>query len=230
MSETNDALTGLGNRIALMQALDGLGDDLSKALFALIDIDRFKAIHASLGDEGADQVLRQTARRLQSLKARLFRAGGDSFALLFDEAPREAKAAGDKAVEVCAPPHLVAGRSIFAPVSVGLARGQESDDPLALIKNAELALFAAKRQGGASALVYAPGLEEQEDGAGRRGDIGKRIAPGTGGRVSWRPTTSRSCAWPMDRWPVSRRCYVGVIHRAGWSSRVTSSLIPRRQV
>ncbi len=48
------------------------------------------------------------------------------------------------------PPHLVAGRSIFAPVSVGLARGSDSDDPLALIKNAELALIAAKRQGGAA--------------------------------------------------------------------------------
>ena len=65
----------------MMQALDGLGTDLSKSLFALIDIDRFKAIHASLGDDGADQVLRQTARRLGGLKARLFRAGGDSFAV-----------------------------------------------------------------------------------------------------------------------------------------------------
>ena len=95
LAQSRDELTGLGNRIALMQALDGLGPNLGKALFALVDIDRFKPIHASLGDDGADQVLRQTARRLQGLKARLFRAGGNSFALLFDEAPREAKAAGD---------------------------------------------------------------------------------------------------------------------------------------
>jgi len=164
LSETQDELTGLGNRIGMMQALDGLGTDLSGALFALIDIDRFKAIHASLGDEGADQVLRQTARRLVGLKARVFRAGGDSFALIFAEAPRDTKATGDKAVEVCAPPHLVAGRSIFAPVSVGLARGSDSDDPLALIKNAELALIAAKRQGGNAALVYDAGLEDDAPG------------------------------------------------------------------
>jgi diguanylate cyclase (GGDEF)-like protein/PAS domain S-box-containing protein len=164
LAETQDELTSLGNRIAMMQALDGLGTELSGALFALIDIDRFKAIHASLGDEGADQVLRQTARRLAGLKVRVFRAGGDSFALLFPEAPRDAKAAGDKVVEVCAPPHLIAGRSIFAPVSVGLARGSDCDDPLALIKNAELALIAAKRQGGSAALVYDAGLEDDAPG------------------------------------------------------------------
>ncbi|MBV9549892.1 MAG: GGDEF domain-containing protein, partial [Alphaproteobacteria bacterium] len=159
LAQTRDELTGLGNRIALMQALDGLGTDLSRSLFALVDIDRFKAIHASLGDEGADQVLRQTARRLAGLKARLFRAGGDSFALLFDEAPEGDKAVGDKAVEVCAPPHLVTGRSVFAPISVGLARGSDGDDPLALIKNAELALGAAKRQGGGAAMLYESGLD-----------------------------------------------------------------------
>jgi diguanylate cyclase (GGDEF)-like protein/PAS domain S-box-containing protein len=164
LAEARDDLTGLGNRIAMMQALDGLGTDLSRSLFALIDIDRFKAIHASLGDEGADQVLRQTARRLGGLKARLFRAGGDSFALVFPEMPRDAKAAGDKAVEVCTPPHQVSGRSIFAPVSVGLARGSDGDDPLTLIKNAELALIAAKRQGGGAAMLYESDLDEVAPG------------------------------------------------------------------
>ena len=164
LSQSRDELTGLGNRIAMMQALDGLGTDLSRSLFALIDIDRFKAIHASLGDEGADQVLRQTARRLGGLKARLFRAGGDSFALVFPEMPRDAKAAGDQAVEICTPPHQVSGRSIFAPVSVGLARGSDGDDPLTLIKNAELALIAAKRQGGGAAILYESDLEEVSPG------------------------------------------------------------------
>src|SRR4051812_35701130 len=49
-----DALTGLGNRVALMEALDALGDGFGKSLFALLDIDRFKAIHGALGDAGAD--------------------------------------------------------------------------------------------------------------------------------------------------------------------------------
>src|SRR5690606_34110065 len=61
---------------------------------------------------------------------------------------------------VCTPPHLVASRSIFAPVSVGLARVSDGEDPLALIKNAELALAAAKRQGGGAAMAYETGLED----------------------------------------------------------------------
>ena len=43
--------------------------------------------------------------------------------------------------------------------SIGLATGSQSEDPFALIKNAELALIAAKRQGGACARLYATELE-----------------------------------------------------------------------
>ena len=53
--------------------------------FAILDIDRFKAIHASLGDAGADAVLRHVADRLTKHfegKAEVFRFGGDAFALL----------------------------------------------------------------------------------------------------------------------------------------------------
>ena len=78
-----DALTGLGNRVALMEALDALGEGFDKSLFALLDIDRFKAIHASLGDSGADSILKMAAERLTGLgePAQIFRVGGDSFAL-----------------------------------------------------------------------------------------------------------------------------------------------------
>ena len=54
---------------------------------------------------------------------------------------------------LCNPPHPYDGRSIFAPASVGRAPAARAI-PLALIENAELALVAAKRQGGACALVY----------------------------------------------------------------------------
>src|SRR5258708_9137343 len=80
-----DPLTGLGNRVASMESLDALGENFQGVLFALLDVDRFKAIHASLGDKGADAVLKMIAQRLTGLDetAQLFRVGGDSFALLF---------------------------------------------------------------------------------------------------------------------------------------------------
>jgi diguanylate cyclase (GGDEF)-like protein len=156
-----DALTGLGNRVALMEALDALGDGFDKALFALLDIDRFKAIHGSLGDAGADSILKMAAERLSGLgePAQIFRVGGDSFALLFPNPRRAPQPIGNALAEACGKPYGVGGREVFAPCSVGMATGQQSEDPFALIKNAELALIAAKRQGGACARLYSAELE-----------------------------------------------------------------------
>jgi diguanylate cyclase (GGDEF)-like protein/PAS domain S-box-containing protein len=165
-----DALTGLGNRVALMEALDALGDGFDKALFALLDIDRFKAIHASLGDTGADAILRQVGERLSGLgePAQIFRVGGDSFAFLFASPRRAPQPIGNALAESCSRPYVLGGitdkREVFAPCSIGLATGAQSEDPFALIKNAELALISAKRQGGACARVYSSDLENLAPG------------------------------------------------------------------
>jgi len=160
-SRGQDRLTGLGNRVALMEALDGLNGNFGQLLFALLDIDRFKAIHGSLGDEGGDTILKMTAQRLQGLDnaARVFRVGGDSFAFLFVNPKRAPQPLGNAMAEALGKAYALEGREVFAPCSVGLAAGAQSEDPLALIKNAELALLAAKRQGGACARVYSPEME-----------------------------------------------------------------------
>ena len=156
-----DALTGLGNRVALMEALDALGEGFDKSLFAVLDVDRFKAIHASLGDLGADSILQQLAERLKGLgePAQIFRVGGDSFAFLFANPRRAPQPIGNALAENMSKPYSVDGREVFAPCSIGLAAGAQSEDPLALIKNAELALISAKKQGGACARVYSTELE-----------------------------------------------------------------------
>ena len=157
-----DPLTGLGARPALMDAMAGLGQGLAKAELAMLDLDRFKAIHASIGDAGGDAILLQTARRLNERfgrDARMFRIGGDGFALLFADGGLRAQELGDEMVELCNPPHPYEGRSIFAPASVGVALGES--DPARLLRNAELALSAAKSRGGACALVYDHSLEAQ---------------------------------------------------------------------
>jgi len=157
----SDPLTGLGNRVALMQVLDGLGASLGTVLFAVLDVDRFKAIHASLGDKGADTILRMIAERLTGASgtAQVFRVGGDSFAILFTRPAQSAQAIGNALADACAKAHRLDNRDVFAPCSIGLAAGAQSEDPFALIKNAELALIAAKRQGGACARLYSAELE-----------------------------------------------------------------------
>ena len=161
-----DSLTGLGNRVALMEALDGLGAGLGSALLALMDVDRFKSVHASLGDRGADAILMLLSERLTTLDktARLFRVGGDSFALLYKDSHGEPQALGNALAQACSKPYRVEDRDVFAPVSIGLARGSQGNDPLALFKNAELAMIAAKQQGGACARLYSAELEKLAPG------------------------------------------------------------------
>lgn len=155
-----DTLTGLGNRVALMEELDSLGPRLVEMTFALLDIDRFKSIHASLGDEGGDAVLVALSQRLtKRFKgiAEVFRVGGDAFALVISHP--DAASIGAELVEACSAPFPHAGRNIFAPASVGVAQGSDAEDPLDLLKNAELALIQAKRQGGACARLYSRDFE-----------------------------------------------------------------------
>jgi diguanylate cyclase (GGDEF)-like protein/PAS domain S-box-containing protein len=157
-----DPLTGLGNRVALMEELDRLGAHPKPVAFALLDIDRFKAIHASLGDAGADAVLQHIAERLTkrfSDVAEVFRVGGDSFALLFPKGGGGASAVGAELVDLCASPLVENARKIFAPASVGVATGHDAEEPLDLLRNAELALRQAKRQGGGCARIYSEEMD-----------------------------------------------------------------------
>ncbi|HEV2560845.1 MAG TPA: EAL domain-containing protein [Rhizomicrobium sp.] len=158
----HDPLTGLGNRVALMEELDQLGERLSTVAFALLDIDRFKSIHASLGDAGADDILISIAQRL--LKrftdvAHVFRVGGDAFALLFADGGTGAAAIGADLIDVCSAPFPLQGRNVFAPASAGIVAGGDARDPFELLRNAELALLHAKRAGGGCARIYTPDLE-----------------------------------------------------------------------
>jgi diguanylate cyclase (GGDEF)-like protein len=159
---TRDTLTALGNRVALMEELERLGAGLQHATFVVLDIDRFKSIHASLGDAGADAILVAVAERLQRKingTAQLFRVGGDSYAALYAQGRGTPEQMGADLVEACAPAHQREGRSVFAPVSAGVALGKDARDPLDLLKNAELALIQAKHQGGACARVYGREME-----------------------------------------------------------------------
>lgn len=161
-----DVLTGLGNRVALMEALDALGEGFGKALLAILDVDRFKSIHASLGDAGADAILKMMSERLTGLNepAQIFRVGGDSFAFLFPNPRRAAQAIGNALAEVCGRAYKLDDREVFAPCSIGLANAGQNEDQLGLIKNAEMALIAAKRQGGACARVYSSEMENLAPG------------------------------------------------------------------
>jgi diguanylate cyclase (GGDEF)-like protein len=166
-----DPLTGLANRTAfsrrLREALAGHdeggppGDHPSGApALLLLDLDDFKTINDSLGHSSGDEVLRVVAERLRSclqpgdVAARL---GGDEFAMLVPRVGGEAEAValGQRLAAILRTPGTVAGREVLARASVGvrMARGGD-EDPERLLRDADMAMYAAKTAGRAGVRVF----------------------------------------------------------------------------
>jgi diguanylate cyclase (GGDEF)-like protein len=161
-----DPLTGLANRAAfarrLRESLAGFsrtGPGPAPALL-LLDLDDFKTINDSLGHSSGDEVLRVVAERLRGclepgdIAARL---GGDEFAVLVPEVADEAGAVarGERLAAVLRTPVTVSGREVLARASVGvrLARGGD-EDPERLLRDADMAMYAAKTAGRAGVRVF----------------------------------------------------------------------------
>jgi diguanylate cyclase (GGDEF)-like protein len=171
-----DPLTGLANRTALSRRLrealaaERVGAGAPAPL--LLDLDDFKTINDSLGHSSGDEVLRVVAERLRSclqpgdLAARL---GGDESAVLVPRVGGEAEvvAMGERLAAVLRTPVTVAGREVLARASVGvrMARGDD-EDPERLLRDADMAMYAAKTAGRAGVRVFdtldASGLDPGE--------------------------------------------------------------------
>lgn len=124
---------------------------------ALIDLDQFKQVNDTLGHHAGDEVLGDFARlmdgntRGQDLFARL---GGDEFGLLMPATgTEEAEQVVDRLIQLCrAAEFSAAGRSVQIRMSVGLAHDQASVSLDMLMRQADQALYDAKRAGGARAV------------------------------------------------------------------------------
>ena len=163
----HDPLTGLPNRELLRRRLRALLEDVRGGLsdgvgLLFLDLDRFKVINDSLGHAAGDRLLREVAARLQrstppdDLLARL---GGDEFALV----TRDHRSAADLAarlVAVLEAPFALDGREVTVGASIGVSgregRGAHPDlaDEDALLREADTAMYAAKRTGEGPVVVF----------------------------------------------------------------------------
>jgi diguanylate cyclase (GGDEF)-like protein/hemerythrin-like metal-binding protein len=152
-----DALTGLPNRLLLM---DRLRDAILQARTAkchlavlMADLDGFKIVNDTFGHQSGDIVLQMTAQRfLEGFRSSdiLARFGGDEFCILLPEvgAVREAEAVATRLIEALRQPIAIDGAEFRIGVSVGIALFPDhglTDD--ALIAAADAALYAAKKGG-----------------------------------------------------------------------------------
>jgi len=161
----HDALTGLPNRALLA---DRLRREIARARrgdrpFALhlVDLDGFKNINDVLGHVIGDKFLKVVAERLQSIAREgdtVARIGGDEFGILQSRVTRSEEAAelAARILRLVSEPYQFAGERICTNASVGTtlhpADGSEAEE---LLKNADLAMYRAKADGGNLMRFYA---------------------------------------------------------------------------
>ncbi len=165
----HDALTDLPNRHMLQMRLaecvkeaDGLG---SFALL-LIDLDGFKAINDTLGHSAGDAVLKEVARRLETAAGQsgmAARMGGDEFAVVMEvgAVARDAHMLAVKMTEAGRVPFVIDGHGQQVAFSVGVAVAPgDGETPDQLLKNADLALYAAKAERRGSYRFFEPAMDK----------------------------------------------------------------------
>ena len=164
MQAEQDALTGLANRRALMNAAQAAMALGRTGWLLSIDLDHFKVVNDSAGHSAGDEVLRVVAGRLMALAEDgdlVGRLGGDEFAMLrLSEAPRLApQSMATLIIDKLSEPIEVGLKRLHVGASVGLARLDASTANVEdLMVNADLALYDAKRSGRGRSVVYASSL------------------------------------------------------------------------
>lgn len=164
---THDPLTSLPNRTALSAYLNAAlqrtrpGETVA---LLMLDLSRFKEVNDTLGHPVGDQVLCEVARRFETVSSTGFiaRIGGDEFTLVFDrignldEITRTALALSD----CLRSPIHINDIAIDVGVNIGVALApQHGDSSDGLLKNADVAMYACKRQGSVFEL-YDPTLDQ----------------------------------------------------------------------
>ena len=158
-SAVHDALTGLPNRVLFMERLDHAllrGRRSHKMVGVLfVDLDRFKAVNDTHGHHVGDELLVVVARRITGLLRpgdTVGRLSGDEFVILCEELDAESQAEliAGRVVDVLAAPFALAGVSVRVSASVGIAfTGLGEHVPEQLLRDADVAMYRAKRHGGA---------------------------------------------------------------------------------
>lgn len=152
-----DALTGLANRqrmqLVLQQKLSQSAATYRPTTLFLMDLDRFKAVNDTLGHPAGDELLKQVASRLlQCVRdtAVVGRLGGDEFQIVMSNTDdRHAIAAlADEIIQSLSQPYYIADTSVTIGCSIGIAIAPaDGVDAETLVRNADLALYAAKAGG-----------------------------------------------------------------------------------
>jgi diguanylate cyclase (GGDEF)-like protein/PAS domain S-box-containing protein len=169
----HDNLTGLPNRELFLDRMDASfafarSDTQIRPTILVIDIDRFKQVNDSVGLAVGDSILLTTARRLSRLlkpQDTLARLQGDQFALILisENEPARIVAFAETLRRTLRAPIAFNDREIFLTASVGLALADNQPHrPEEVLKDAELAMYHAKRIGGDRIEIFKPAMRARK--------------------------------------------------------------------
>ncbi|HZZ88469.1 MAG TPA: bifunctional diguanylate cyclase/phosphodiesterase [Caulobacteraceae bacterium] len=148
----HDPLTGILNRAGFVTELTSrLARGRKGQTVMLVDLDRFKLVNDTLGHHAGDDLVRKICSAMAAVMPAgglLARLGGDEFGIVIE-------ALGDQGVDefcntilrVCSQTRRVAGHEVQVSASIGVAAPDESRSEVSLMRRADLALYAAKREG-----------------------------------------------------------------------------------
>ncbi|MGY3690904.1 diguanylate cyclase (GGDEF)-like protein/PAS domain S-box-containing protein [Bradyrhizobium sp. USDA 3240] len=167
----HDGLTNLPNRDfyqeRLREALERSRSGNKRVAVMCIDLDLFKNVNDSFGHPMGDRLLKLVAERLRevvrddNVAARL---GGDEFAIVLaaDVSPNEASAFAERLIDALSAPYKIDGLEVVVGASVGIALspgdGTTSEE---LMRNADMALYRAKSEGGGVHHFFEPEMDQQ---------------------------------------------------------------------
>lgn len=177
-----DGLTQLPNRTVMLDAIAGAiarRREQAGYHFAVLflDFDRFKQVNDTLGHTAGDSLLRQIAQRLHEglrpgdslVQASDFshiaaRIGGDEFVVLLDDlrGDLDAEVVADRLIDRLAIPYLIDTHKVISTVSIGIVTsGHATEDAEGVMRDADIAMYEAKRGGRARYVVFDPSMRQQ---------------------------------------------------------------------
>ncbi|WP_158280231.1 EAL domain-containing protein [Azospirillum sp. TSH100] len=167
-----DALTGLPNRPLfydrLRQALRRAARDRTPVALLFIDLNRFKWVNDTLGHQTGDVLLREAAQRMAACvrgSETIARIGGDEFTVILSDVgdTGEVEKVARRLLDSLGAPFHIAGQTLHISASIGVTFApDQGTDPELLVKNADVAMYHAKRQGTANWVFYDPGMDADE--------------------------------------------------------------------
>jgi diguanylate cyclase (GGDEF)-like protein len=159
-----DPLTKLSNRALFRerveQALHSNGAATGSLAVLFIDLDNFKAVNDTFGHNIGDRLLVDVAARLLHTTRgcdTVARLGGDEFGILLDgDQGSDCLAVAERTVASLHRPSTIEGRVIHVGASIGLAYATDDETADELLRNADVAMYAAKEGGKGCYRVFAP--------------------------------------------------------------------------